>query len=218
MPDPTPENISASREAGRRAARELLEQPDSGPGPAEAGEEVETRPAPSEPASLGEGVALVRRVLAEAANPPRWPMYLRQIKQFTEAAQPDFDERRYGSIVDLMRACQKEGILRLERDRQGGLRVFANGATARAAVPHGWGTIVSNTQDVAEAIEEPASLVAPLPPLIPEVVAVPGDAEAAAPAPKAKRAAKARRPRLRPRSLKRPPRRRRLRARRRPPD
>ena len=34
-------------------------------------------------------------------------------------AQPDFDERRYGSIADLMRACQKDGLLRLERDRQG---------------------------------------------------------------------------------------------------
>jgi uncharacterized LabA/DUF88 family protein len=192
VPDPTPENISASREAGRRAARELLEQPDSGPGAAELGEEQETRPAPTEPASLGDGVALVRRLLAEAVNQPRWPMYPRQFKQFLKAAQPDFDERRYGSIADLMRACQKDGILRLERDRQGGLRVFANGATARATVPHGWGTIVNNTQDVAEAIEEPASLVAPLPPLIPEVVAVPVEAEAAAPAPKAKRAAKAR--------------------------
>ena len=35
-------------------------------------------------ASLGDGVALVRRVLGEATTPPRWPMYPRQFKQFLE--------------------------------------------------------------------------------------------------------------------------------------
>jgi uncharacterized LabA/DUF88 family protein len=105
--------------------REILEQPDSGPGPAEV--------------SLGDGVALVRRILADASASPRWPMYPRQFKQFLKNAQPEFDERRYGSINDLMRACQKDGLLRLERDRQGGLRVFASGAAPRASVPHGWG-------------------------------------------------------------------------------
>jgi uncharacterized LabA/DUF88 family protein len=105
--------------------REILEQPDSGPGPAEQ--------------SLGDGVALVRKLLAEAATPPRWPMYPRQFKQFLKNAQPDFDERKYGSIADLMRACQKDGILRLERDRQGGLRVFVGGSAPRAVMPQGWG-------------------------------------------------------------------------------
>jgi uncharacterized LabA/DUF88 family protein len=108
--------------------REILEQPDSAPAPAEPLE-----------LSLGDGVALVRKALAETATPPRWPMYPRQFKQFLKNAQPDFDERRHGSINDLMRACQKDGLLRLERDRQGGLRVFASGSSPRASVPHGWG-------------------------------------------------------------------------------
>jgi uncharacterized LabA/DUF88 family protein len=193
--DSSSEAISASREAGRRAARELLEQPDSGPGAAEIDEEKETRPAPSEPASLGDGVALVRRLLAEAATPPRWPMYPRQFKQFLKAAQPDFDERRYGSIADLMRACQKDGILRLERDRQGGLRVFANGATARATVPHGWGLVVNNAPAPVETLD-PAALVEPLPESIPEPVALPIEIEpvvaaTAKPASKAKKAPRA---------------------------
>ncbi len=184
LTDASSETISASREAGRRAARELLEQPDSAPGAADLDDEKETRPAPTEPASLGDGVALVRRLLAEAATPPRWPMYPRQFKQFLKAAQPDFDERRYGSIADLMRACQKDGILRLERDRQGGLRVFANGATARATVPHGWGLVVNNTQP-AESVEsiEPSLLVESLPPAVAESSAEPvevdGNVEAA---------------------------------------
>jgi len=191
--DSSSEAISASREAGRRAARELLEQPDAGPGAAEVDEE--TRPAPTEPASLGDGVALVRRLLSEATTQPRWPMYPRQFKQFLKAAQPEFDERRYGSIADLMRACQKDGILRLERDRQGGLRVFANGATARATVPHGWGLVVNNTQTPVETID-PSTLVEPLPESIPEPVALPIDVEpvvpaATKPAAKAKKAPRA---------------------------
>jgi uncharacterized LabA/DUF88 family protein len=125
----TPAAESTSRRASRAeknaAAREILEPPDSEPGPAEQ--------------SLGDGVALVRKLLAEATTPPRWPMYPRQFKQFLKNAQPDFDERKYGSIADLMRACQKDGILRLERDRQGGLRVFVGGSGSRAVVPPGWG-------------------------------------------------------------------------------
>ncbi|HWI19666.1 MAG TPA: NYN domain-containing protein, partial [Vicinamibacterales bacterium] len=110
---------------------EILEQPDSLP--------TQNSPLPTSEASLGDGVALVRRVLAEAKTQPRWPMYPRQFKQFLRNAQPDFDEKKYGSIADLMRACQKDGLLRLERDRQGALRVFAGGSP-RASVPHGWGT------------------------------------------------------------------------------
>ena len=115
-------------DTGHASMTELLEQPDSVP-----------QEALNPDASLGDGVALVRRLLAEATTQPRWPMYPRQFKQFLKNAQPDFDERRYGSIADLMRACQKDGLLRLERDRQGALRVFASGSGPRATVPHGWG-------------------------------------------------------------------------------
>ena len=137
--DSQQEDVSPARKAGRQAARELLEQPDSGPGLAEIADEEIKREAPKDgDVSLGDGVALVRRLLGEATTQPRWPMYPRQFKQFLKNAQPDFDERRYGSIADLMRACQKDGLLRLERDRQGGLRVFSSGAGSRASVPHGW--------------------------------------------------------------------------------
>ncbi len=91
----------------------------------------EVDPATAE--ALAEGVELVRNLLADPPQPPRWPMYLRQIKQFIRTSHPDFDDRKYGSIVDLMRAAQKEGLVKLERDRQGGLRVFsAAGPTAAA--------------------------------------------------------------------------------------
>ena len=186
------DDVSSAREAGRRAARELFENGDAAvPNGHEPPDEDAPRRDSPDAASLGDGVALVRRVLGEATTPPRWPMYPRQFKQFLKTAQPDFEERRYGSIADLMRACQKDGILRLERDRQGGLRVFANGATSsRASVPHGWGLVVNNPQPPADAID-PADLVEPLPPAVADPVAVAEELSVAEPA-KPKRAARAR--------------------------
>jgi hypothetical protein len=184
------------REAGRQAARELLEQPDSGPGIAEIADDEIRRDA-SPDASLGDGVALVRRLLADATTPPRWPMYPRQFKQFLKNAQPDFDERRYGSIADLMRACQKDGLLRLERDRQGALRVFASGGGARATVPHGWG--VGRPDNVADAspeappvVEAVAEVISPEPPPVVDAQVMEVVDETPAPAPKARRATRAR--------------------------
>jgi uncharacterized LabA/DUF88 family protein len=168
----------------RETMTELLEQPDS---------------LPQEPlnhdASLGDGVALVRRLLAEATTQPRWPMYPRQFKQFLKNAQPDFDERRYGSIADLMRACQKDGLLRLERDRQGALRVFASGGGPRATVPHGWGLGKRENGAESDAIAADAAPVvdavieAVTPPIVDaEITSVVEEGVA----PKAKRATRAR--------------------------
>jgi len=71
-----------------------------------------------------EGVRLVGQML-RGAN-ARWPMYLRNVKQVLRASNGGFDERRYGfgGLMDLLRACQREGLVRVERDRRGGLRVF----------------------------------------------------------------------------------------------
>jgi len=91
---------------------------------------------PADPAAMAEGVAIVRRAVEDPPQPPRWPMYLRQMKQLLRSVDASFDERKYGSIIDLMRASQKEGIVRLERDRQGGLRVFSEiAASTQASVP-----------------------------------------------------------------------------------
>jgi len=190
--DPT-EPVSSAREAGRKAARELFESTEaSTPNGHEATEDEAPRRDAPDAASLGDGVALVRRVLGEATTQPRWPMYPRQFKQFLKTAQPDFEERRYGSIADLMRACQKDGILRLERDRQGGLRVFANGATSsRASVPHGWGLVVNNPQPPVDAVD-PADLVEPLPAVVAEPSPVAEELGVAGEAAKPKRTARVR--------------------------
>ncbi len=145
------------KHSGRTTVVELTDAGSSAEEPVTPAAEVMPRPADAEPMaataempastpapefSLADGVALVRAVLAEAATPPRWPMYLRQMKQFIRTARPDFDERRYGSLPELLRACQKDGLLRLERDRQGGLRAFA-GSVKPSNLPHGWGSVGS---------------------------------------------------------------------------
>jgi len=58
--------------------------------------------------------------------PPRWPMYLRQVKQYLRTVDASFDERKFGfnSLNDLLRACQRDGLFRMERDRQGVIRFF----------------------------------------------------------------------------------------------
>ena len=53
-------------------------------------------------------------------------MYIRQAKQFMRNVDPTFDERKFGfaSLVDLLRACGRDGLFRMERDRQGVIRLF----------------------------------------------------------------------------------------------
>ena len=82
---------------------------------------------PVSPQTLQDGIRAVQEAFGGAATPPRWPMYVRQAKMFLRNAIAGFDEGHYGfaSVVDLLRAAGKEGVLRVERDRQGAVRVFA---------------------------------------------------------------------------------------------
>jgi hypothetical protein len=98
-------------------------------------------PAAQEPAGppLGdqaEGVRVAGRILGEAKN-ARWPMYLRNVKQILRQSEGGFDERRYafGGLMDLLKACQREGFVRVERDRRGGLRVFQGSALQGTSTP-----------------------------------------------------------------------------------
>jgi len=109
------------------------EEPDGEAGGGDATPEETVRRA-GDPERFAEGIREVRRLIQSAPAAPRFPMYVRNVKQFLRSIDPGFDERRYGfsGLVELLRACQKDGLLRLERGRQGVLRVFA-GATLPAA-------------------------------------------------------------------------------------
>jgi NYN domain-containing protein/OST-HTH/LOTUS domain-containing protein len=82
---------------------------------------------PQSPMTMQDGIRAVQQAFAQASPPPRWPMYVRQAKQFLKGRIEAFDERKYGfaSVVDLLRAAAKEGVVKLERDRHGAFRVFA---------------------------------------------------------------------------------------------
>jgi uncharacterized LabA/DUF88 family protein len=81
------------------------------------------------------GVQRAGQILS-AATTARWPMYLRNVKQILRQAEGGFDERRYGfgGLMDLLKACQREGFVRIERDRRGGLRVFQGAALQKTLV------------------------------------------------------------------------------------
>ena len=108
--------------------------------PASAESEGASRPpvtAEAQPsgASTAEGVRLAGDILRNATA-ARWPMYMRNVKQILRQAG-GFDERRFGftGLMDLLRALQREGMLRLERDRRGGLRVLQGAALLRREAP-----------------------------------------------------------------------------------
>ncbi len=79
------------------------------------------------PEQAEECVRALSEAFAQAKVPPHWPMYLRNVKQYIKNASPSFDERRYGytNFLETVRSCQRAGLFRLERNRQGILRVFA---------------------------------------------------------------------------------------------
>jgi uncharacterized protein (TIGR00288 family) len=96
------------------------------PKPPRADGEDEEESVPASPMSMQDGIRAVQQAITQATTPPRWPMYVRQAKQFLRNSIEGFDERKFGfvSVVDLLRAAGKEGVLRIERDRQGAIRVF----------------------------------------------------------------------------------------------
>ncbi len=110
---------------------------------AESDTEEETLPA--SPMTMQDGIRAVQRAFGEAATPPRWPLYVRQAKQVLRAAVAGFDERNYGfaSVVDLLRAAGREGVLRVERDRHGAIRIFPGAKL---------------TQPASTPMEEPAAV------------------------------------------------------------
>ena len=155
--DVTPEEAAAAEAAPAPAAA----QPSNAPKDAQPRRShAEADGLPAGPvARIGdaiEGISELYRII-KAAEIKKWPLYLRQVKQLVRSQTPPFDERAYGfgSLVDLLRAAHKEGALRVERDRQGAIRVFDAGAP--------------RPQGAAEAAASDASAPAPDASSTPEV-------------------------------------------------
>ena len=147
--DAGPSEVSAPPQGGRETApREAA--------PREP-QQVDLSPPPGGEPRAADGIRAVRRIFQSAPNPPRFPMYVRQAKQFMRGVDPAFDERKYGfgTLQDLLRACQREGLFRIERDRQGVIRLFPGNIMQPS-------TGVDDLDDEAEDVmEAPAASAAP---------------------------------------------------------
>jgi hypothetical protein len=177
----------------------------------EPGESAAESPVPAPPdaeSALVEGVprpgpADGYRLMAQAfsrtdAN-PRFPMYVRQFKHFMKTFDESFDERRYGfaGLLDALRFAQREGLLRLDRDRRGGVRVHpgaqyqsltqpAAAAPAAGEVPQqdllALGAEAAALQEARSAEDQPPPAPG-LPPLEADATQAAPEAETAPPAP-----------------------------------
>ena len=114
-------NRDGGRGQGAQAARQ---------GGAQGG----TPPPVADPALQADGYRAMERVFLKPGAVTRWPLYLRQAKAVLRAGDEGFDERKYGfaGLVEALRFGQREGLFRLDRDRQGVLRVYPGQLLQRA--------------------------------------------------------------------------------------
>ena len=121
------------------------------------------------PEQAEEGVRALFDAFRNARNTPHWPMYLRNVKQFVKNAAPSYDERRYGfaNFLEAVRAAGRAGLFRLERNRQGILRIFAGGQFPRPGVPVAVdavnGEVAEATPEIVEAAPVLEAVVLPFP-------------------------------------------------------
>lgn len=111
------------KETGRESAKEVQEVPAAAP---EAAPETTAPDQPEVSNQASEAIATLEELLRDSKVKPHWPMYLRTFKQFLRSLQPTFDERQYGfsSTYELARQAHRDGLLRVERNRQGILRIY----------------------------------------------------------------------------------------------
>ena len=99
--------------------------------------------APSVPSAETAGsreaaLAVLKQAVAAAGEKaPNRPLYMRHVRQALRAVDKNFDERQYGfrGFLDLLHEGQREGWLRLQRDRKGVWRVFPIVVSAESGAP-----------------------------------------------------------------------------------
>src|SRR5438093_7756317 len=117
------------------------------PANGQSGEPTHAPPIPPTPMQAEEGVRAMQEAFQKSQVTPHWPMYLRNVKQFIKNSSPTFDEHRYGfhSFLEAMRSAQRAGLFRLERNRQGSLRVFPGNLISQMQRPGGGPRIEEQT-------------------------------------------------------------------------
>src|SRR4029078_648269 len=149
----------AAAGAAAAAALDTPEAPAEPAAPASAPRDTdddEEESLPPSPMRMQDGIRAPQQAFTQASTPPRWPMYVRQAKQYLRNAIENFDERKYGfaSVVDLLRAAGKEGVLRIERDRQCAIRVFPG--SNLVSKPSVTDSIVDESEEIEAVVEATA--------------------------------------------------------------
>ena len=142
------------KEQGQGETEEPEREVAAPPANGQSMEQSPTPPPAPTPVQAEEGVRAMQEAFQKSNITPHWPMYLRNVKQYIKNALPTFDEHRYGfhSFLEAVRHAQRAGLLRLERNRQGILRVFP-------------GTQMAQLQRTATPrVEEPAQVESPMVP------------------------------------------------------
>jgi len=134
--------------------------------PREAVSEAGPQDIPGPAPTVANATMAIRPILEQIGSKPHWPMYLRSFKHFLRSVDPSFDERRhgFGNIHDLARQAQREGLLRIERNRQGILRIFPGDQFPQALLekpPADESAALEAEIHVPEAIADPGAIPAP---------------------------------------------------------
>ncbi len=156
--------------------------------------ELAPSPAPESASEPGLGaeetLALLKKALSSLTEKgPSRPIYLRQVRQAMRSADGRFDERQAGfrGLLDLLHQAQREGWLRLHRDRKGVWRVFpisteavpapvAPEAVPEIAVVAETETAPPETDVLWEAVESPdETIVIEAPPAEPPTAPPPSE-------------------------------------------
>jgi len=170
-PAPEPATDTEAHEAPSEAA-------EAAPAEEQAPEAPEIAPTPSQESagSREEALAILKQAVAAAGEKaPNRPLYMRHVRQALRAVDKNFDERQYGfrGFLDLLHEGQREGWLRLQRDRKGVWRVFP--IVASAEVPMAASPVAEPEAEVAAEVVEELELapVTPVPEPITEAIEEP---------------------------------------------
>ena len=157
------------KQVDRSILVELKEIPEPEPkpvpeAPASAGIQVLQKSVPAAESSPSAGqpsdaTRTLRELIRESSAKPHWPMYLRSFKQFLRSLPGQFDEHQFGitSTYDLVRQAQKDGLLNVERNRQGILRIYPGDLfpkTAESQDAEGQKTVEEPEQETAQTVTE----------------------------------------------------------------
>jgi len=180
--EPTPETVEP--------ARETITESTGPAAPAELAPAPSPETAPEPGLNAEETLALLKKAISSLTEKgPSRPIYLRQVRQAMRSADGRFDERQAGfrGLLDLLHQAQREGWLRLHRDRKGVWRVFpvsteavpvpvAPEAVPEIAVVAETETAPPETDVLWEAVESPdETIVIEAPPAVPPTAPPPSE-------------------------------------------